>query len=337
VEPTRDARDSAEPQGYLNECYARSLAEFGTPRPFRLSKGWILERPIAGTSRVDAMGCYPLFACEDWNGLEGDLLDEDATRRLVAVSLVTDPFGGYDEGLLRRCFPDLMVAFKEHFVADLSRDWTASITGHHLRYARRSLSELVVETCPRPEQALDDWVALYDHLVRFRGIRGLAAFSRASFELQLGVPGVVVLRALDRGRVIGMTLWYHQDQVAYYHLGAYSERGYELRASFALFWRAFEELASRGVRLLDLGGGPGLTHDVDDGLVRFKRGWSTESRTAFLCGRIFDREAYASLCERNASEETTYFPAYRAGEFAPNASTADPSDASGLRVSDVHA
>ena len=53
--------------GYMHLGYAESLVEFGTPRELPRSGGWVLERQIPGFSYRDAMGCYPLFACQDWS------------------------------------------------------------------------------------------------------------------------------------------------------------------------------------------------------------------------------------------------------------------------------
>ena len=63
-----------------------------------------------------------------------------------------------------------------------------------------------------------------------------------------------------------------------------------------------------GVSEVDLGGGA-EGHDPVDGLARFKRGWSTGTRTAWLGGRVLDRPAYAELCATTAG--TPFFPAYR--------------------------
>jgi hypothetical protein len=112
-----------------------------------------------------------------------------------------------------------------------------------------------------------------------------------------------------------MLLWYVQGPVAYYHLGAYSPRGYELRASFALFWFATEYFAARGLKWLNLGAGAGIKDDGRDGLSRFKKGWSTGTRPAYLCGRVFDRPAYKKLTTETNLTGTRYFPVYRAGEF----------------------
>ena len=111
-----------------------------------------------------------------------------------------------------------------------------------------------------------------------------------------------------------MILWYATESVAYYHLGAYDEVGYRDRASFALFARVGTIL--RGPRVCvgwTWAPGRGATPSADDGLSRFKRGWSPLTRAAWQCGRVTDRAAYAEL---SASSESGYFPAYRAGEFA---------------------
>lgn len=40
------------------------------------------------------------------------------------------------------------------------------------------------------------------------------------------------------------------------------------------------------------------------------------TRWVYLCGRIFDREAYSRIAESRGLSHSTYFPAYRAGEFS---------------------
>ncbi len=112
-----------------------------------------------------------------------------------------------------------------------------------------------------------------------------------------------------------MILWYVQNGVAYYHLGAYTEEGYQLRASFALFRKALEYFAESGLHYANLGAGAGIGSGADDGLTRFKRGWSTCLRTTYICGRIFDRQEYDRLVRARGVEATGYFPAYRKGEF----------------------
>lgn len=308
--------------GYMHAGYAKALADLGTPRQLPQSRGWILECPIPGFPDHDARGCYPLFACQDWSQLHVDL--ENIGTRLVSLALVTDPFGEYDPAYLHKCFQDVVFAYKEHYVIDLERPMRDFVSKHHARNIRKALRAVDVERCRDPAQFADDWAKLYASLVRRHNITGMSAFSRDSLVKQLQIPGTVVFRAVHRKATVGMVLWYIQGEVGYYHLAAYSDLGYELRASFALFSHAIEYFATR-LRWLNLGAGAGVRgrgsasppqgKGGTDGLTRFKSGWATGTRTAYFCGRIFDHACYAEIAKATGISGTDYFPIYRKGEF----------------------
>lgn len=292
--------------GYADPAYAASLSEWGEPRPLPACGGSVLVRQVSGSEASDAMGPYPLFACRDWSRIGEDVAA--LAGRLVALSLVTDPFAGADEATLAAAFPDLCRRFKDHYVVDLA---SPKISAHHRRNARKAQGELRVHELDPTDGVVEDWLRLYQVLVARRHISGPQQFSRSIFERQLGLSGMRVLAAERDGRVVGMTLWLEAGDVAYYHLGAYAEEGYALNASFALFAAAIERFRV-SARWLSLGAGAGAA-DGEDGLTRFKRGWTSLTRPTFLCGAILDRALYARL---SAGQPTRYFPAYRAGEFA---------------------
>ncbi len=95
--------------------------------------------------------------------------------------------------------------------------------------------------------------------------------------------------------------------------GAYSKLGYELKASFALFAWAIDYFSTR-LRFLSLGVGMGINGLKEDGLTHFKKGWATGTRTAYLCGRIFDRARYNERVRARDMAGADYFPLYRKGE-----------------------
>ena len=303
-------------QGYAHPDYVASLAEFGDPVRLADCEGWLLRRTIPDSPRADAMGPYPFFTCRDWRRLPEDL---DRLDGLVSVMLVADPFGDHDAELLSGCFPDLLKPYKDQFVADLSRSPETFVSRHHRRYARAALSTVDVKRAESPIEWLDDWTGLYEVLVERHGIRGVAAFSRQSFAAQLEVPGMVAYGAIHQGRIVGMLLWYERGSVASYHLGAFSDEGYRLKCSFALFWHALNDLASRDLRWAHLGAGAGVASGAQSGLTEFKQGWSTTTRRAWLCGRIYDREAYDELARLRGSGDSGRFPSYRSGEFESGA------------------
>ncbi len=174
-------QEVASMTGYLHPAYAESFAEFGTPRELRRSGGWILDRQIPGFSFRDAMGCYPLFACQDWSQIDSDLKDV-GNDGLVSLSIVTDPFGDYHEAHLQRCFNHVVKPFKEHFIVDLSLPISTFVTSHHRRYARKAIQEQYIEMCETPSRFLNEWTDLYAHLIDRHNIKGIHAFSRSAFR-----------------------------------------------------------------------------------------------------------------------------------------------------------
>ena len=229
----------------------------------------------------------------------------------MSFTIVTDPFASVDADDLRRWF-DVVLPFKDHVVVDLTQPLGPS--RHHRKYAERALRALTIELCETPLDFLSEWVALFDLLARERGIRGMRAFSARSFAGQLTVPGVVMFRASVDGVTAGLHVWYEQGEVGYAHLGVTSPEGRALMASYALYAAAFEWFAPRA-RWLSLGAAAGTTGRPDDGLSFFKRGWSTDRRPVYICGRVLDAQAYAALTSGAGSEGASYFPAYRRGEF----------------------
>lgn len=299
------------PTGYLHPGYAASLAEFGTPRALPRSGGWILERRVPGSDRFDAMGTYPILACDDWAGLADDLDELDG---LVSLTVVTDPFGDYDVAHLRRCFPDLCVPFKEHFVFDLTSAPLTHVSRHHRKEARQALRKLTMQEHPDPPAFLDEWMRLHAHLIARHHICGIRAFSREAFAQQLLLPGAKVTTASYEGRTVGAIIWLIHDHVAYGHVQGVDELGRRLGANYALYWFALEHF-TQYADWINVAGVPGAI-DAGAGLAQFKRGWTQDTRTAYICGRVFDREAYARLVRAAGTEASRYFPAYRAGEMA---------------------
>lgn len=294
--------------GYGHPAYAAACAELGRPRQLLGCGGWILERPVPGGEGYDACGCYPLFCCPEWRALPDDL--EAIGGNLVSLALVADPFGAHDPALLERAFPDLVRPFKRHFVVDLERPLAGVVSAHHRRNVRRALARLEIEPVRDPTVHLDEWLALYGVLRRRHAIEGAADFSPRSFAAQLRVPGLVAFRARAGNETVGMTLWYVQGAVAYYHLGAYAERGYRLGASFALFWEALGALRQVAA-VASLGGCAGLRDDPEDGLARFKAGWATGTRLAWFCGRVFNPVRYRAIVRARGATAGWFFPAYR--------------------------
>lgn len=299
---------TSETKGYADPRYADSLREFGEPRELPNCGGWILVRQIPGTTYRDSTGCYPVFACRNWKRLHEDM--EHLSSDLVSLVLVTDPFSEAAPSYLERCF-DLVKPFKTHYVADLRYPLERFINRWYRYNARKSLKTMDVEVCYEPLKYLDDWIRLYDNLIDRHHITGTRAFSRSCFETQLGIRGMVMVLGRCTGEVVGATLVLVHGQNAYSHLSAYGNKGYQIRASYGIYWEALAHLREQGVRYFDVGGTAGIKDDPHNGLTQFKKGWSNDRCMTYLCGRVFDRGKYESLCEQDQIASVDYFPAYR--------------------------
>ena len=204
--------------GYLSETYTRSLSYLGAALELKHSRSWIRNRPILNTSCFDGMGTYPVFACNDWSKLEEDF--NDVSDQIICLSLVTDPFGSYQDAQLQKIFSDVCTPYKEHFVVDLNKPINSYIDPHHLRNVKKSLKINRIEHVDNPMDYFEDWCRLYNSLTKRHNIKGITEFSKSSFEHQLRVPGINMFRAVHNEETVGLLLWYVQGEVAYYHLGA---------------------------------------------------------------------------------------------------------------------
>jgi hypothetical protein len=287
---------------YASEAYAAAFREFAAPIWLPQLRTHVLERPIPPSARHDAMGCYPLCVLEETADAAADftLL---RSRGLVSLVLVADALGGPGERFLRSVF-DRVRPFKTHYVHDYSLGF--AYDRHHRYEVKRARAGCQVEAVKFLD-SLEDWLRMYAILIERNAVTGLQRFSHAYFKQLAALPGLHAFAARHEGRVVAMHLFVEHAGIAYSHLACSDDTGYRLRCGYALNDFAIEYF--RGGRLLDFGGGAGVGDDPRDGLATFKRGFANRSEPFFLCGKVLDADAYASLSAGRT--ETDYFPAYR--------------------------
>lgn len=295
--------------GYLAERYAVSLGYFGRPVRLHNSESWVLEREIKDSSCLDIAGCYPLMACKNWLGVEADIANLD--DQYASFTMVADPLGSYSPDLLQSAFPDLCTVFKYHYIIDLQSDYTRTYSSTHKRNAKKARKSLSICREDTPVDVLDPWIEMYQNLVQRHQITGVSAFSSHAFFEQLQTSGIIVYTARMGAKLVGMILFYEMAGHVYYHLGAYLQEGYDNKASFGIFDEAIHDFSQAGYGFLNMGGGAGAEENAEDGLSRFKRGWASHSRPAYLCGKILNRSVYNTLVQKRGGVHSGFFPAYR--------------------------
>lgn len=293
--------------GYLGEGYARSLAEFGEPYALSRSGGWLLRRPLPGDSPgFDLFHPHPYLVCEDWKALPADLQDLDDEIASVAAS--PDPFGRFSLDDLRLAFPDLVREYKRHFVLDTeSREF--ALSKDNRRRVQKASQLLQVSACAEPLDYIHDWERIFAHVVGRFGLSGIHAYSSKAFRQQFVLPGFRLWVVRRQDEIVGAASAMIHGDAAYTHLMAATDEGRQMGASYLLYSAVASDLKGV-VRWIDWGGVPGSS-DENSGLAAFKRGWSTDIRTTYFCGRIANRGRYDDLVARDAADGAGFFPAYR--------------------------
>ena len=310
---TRASLNDRQMTGYGHSQYAAAMAEGGRVVELPQSGGRIIVRDIPGQTARDAMAPYPFLVCRSWRDLAADLAN--LSDPLVSLVAVTDPFASTDEAELGQVFRTFVRPYKPHFVIDLTQPLEGFADPHHLGCARHARKTVQAEQCSYPTAHVGDWLRLYAVLTARHGISGANRMSAQSLRRQFEVPGCRVFRAHSGGRTIGMIAVMEMRPFAYFHLGAYDQEGYRLSASYPLVEAVITHYREAGFQHMSIGGSAGAHGKEDDGLARFKRGWSSGTRMTYLCGHVFDVREYDALSSQLAPPETDYFPAYRAGEF----------------------
>ena len=305
------SQTAASADGYLHPLYAQSFSEIGTPIFLPKSKGWLIKRQIPNSPHFDAMGPYPLFFCKDWGSLIEDL--EALQDQIISVSLVISPFSVFPQENFKWYF-DQFHKYKAHYILDLSLPFNLTISKNKRRNAIRALRKISVDLVKPPNIDLFEWFDLYQNLIKRHQIQGIRAFSQDSFEKQIAIPNTHYFQALYENSVVGGNLFYIQDDVAYAHLSAFTEDGYDKGAPYAIKWVALSHFSDI-VRWVNFGGSPNVENGKNSGLDQFKLGWSNRSEYSYYCGKILNYDIYDGLVSSSKTNDMGFFPAYRKGDY----------------------
>jgi len=314
--------DDAPPL-YASRAYAETLAHAGRPILVEPWQTYVLGRAF-GDGAADAAGPYPIACLSPASDLRAGL---DALRqsRMVSVGLVVDGLTGPGIDRMQQAF-EVARPFKTHYLVDPAAGDTQP-TSHHRYEIRRAARRGVEVRDVALREVLEDWNALYGELVSQHGIAGVRRFPRESFEALAACHGVSTVAAYLGGEMVSCHIWVQSGNIVWSHLAASSARGYANGAAYAVYDHA---IRSRPDRLFNLGGAAGYRDAVDDGLARFKAGFSNRTATSWFLGAVLDRDRYEALCvERGVDPCASFFPAYR----TPGQAEASDSVATAIRAS----
>jgi hypothetical protein len=287
---------------YATLAYAKTLAHAGRPLLVPAWQTYVIGRDLQQHT-ADAMGPYPLTCLPETCDIE-DGLAHLRDAGLVSVTLVVDGLVGPSIDRLREVF-EVARPFKTHYLVDQSKYQPSK---HHRYEIRRAAAHGVTVRAIDLSEILDSWVELYGTLTSRRGLTGVQAFSRESFQSLADCQGFRVFGAFVGDDLVACHLWAMHGEIVWSHLGASSALGYSSGAAYALYDHSIRSFEGKQINL----GGAAGNADSADGLSRFKAGFANSTRTAYLLGAVLDPGRYDTLCkERPGAVGSTFFPAYR--------------------------
>jgi hypothetical protein len=288
---------------YAAKDYAKSLDHIGTPFAVPEWCAHVLLRPTPDGSRRDATGPYPLTVIAPESDVAAGL-ERLASAGLVSAVVVVDDRLRPSMAVLTSAFDEVR-PFKSHHLYD--RGLGPLVYGKHHRYElKRALARVTTAEIALADH-LEAWEGLYAQLAVRREVDGLHAFPPAYHAALARLPGLRAFGAFVEDRLVAAHLFITHEGYAISHLAASSSEGYETRAAYAV--NDFAVVALFNCEVINFGGGAGVVDDPENGLVRFKKGFSNSAAPSWLCCKVLDRPAYEALSA--GYDASGFFPAYR--------------------------
>jgi hypothetical protein len=296
---------------YATEAYARSLGHWGEAVPVPEWGCHVILRGVhegadGEQGGSDASGTYPVAVIAADADLPGGL---ERLRRLglVSITLVLDDFHRPPLSEIKKHF-SVVNPFKTHYI---HRNALPFEYGKHHRYeVSRALKAVTVGQLELGNH-VSEWLELYTNLTKRHGLAGIHDFPLSHYQALHQLSGTATIGAWLDGVLVSAHIWVSDGKYVHSHLAASSDDGYRAGAAYAVYDASIHHFAY--TELLNLGGAAGASDDPHDGLARFKRGFSNEPASAYVCGAILDRARYDKLVRQSGvPSDTLFFPAYRA-------------------------
>lgn len=291
---------------YITELYAKSLNHWAEPLFIPAWNNWVMVKPIE-SDLYDACSPHPISILTPDTDIEAGL-SFLKDKGLVSLILVLDDFHRPDLTSLGNYF-DVVRPFKTHYIYNPSKG-PILYDKHHryeLRQARKDL-----RTAPLDLKVhLSEWMGLYKQLVTHHQLSGLHDFQEAHHKALSNLDGIVAFGAWAGDELVSCHIWAYEQGYAHSHLAASNATGYKTRAAYAVNDEAINFF--KDAKLLNFGGGAGYSQNDADGLSKFKKGFSNQTASAYICGAVLNQDRYTDLINRRSlTEKTDFFPAYRA-------------------------
>jgi hypothetical protein len=171
-------------------------------------------------------------------------------------------------------------------IVDLINDPLASFS-KKVRYVVRSATNTLDIN---QSYDIDAFIKLYKKTMRKNKAGDFYFFDDSYFEELMKIDSIELYEVKYKDKIVSMGIFIFDKEIAYYHLSANSQESYKLNANYFLLNQIFYLAKDRGVKSFILGGGAGSS--PEDGLLRFKKKFSSNVTPFNIGGMIHNEEIY---------------------------------------------
>jgi hypothetical protein len=165
---------------------------------------------------------------------------------------------------------------------------------------------------PACEQ-IEDFYNIYTMTMKKNSAGGYYYFSKIFFSEMIDKlkDNIFLVHAALRGEIIASAMFLHSEKYVHYHFSGTNPNYYYLAANNLMIASVIQWGIEQGKKFLHLGGG--LSSDVDDPLLVFKKSFSKTGLRDFYVGKkVYNNEIYDKLCRKISSAmNSDFFPLYR--------------------------
>jgi hypothetical protein len=163
--------------------------------------------------------------------------------------------------------------------------------------------------CTDREALIDFIIAQSDDFFRSRGASSVYTFAPATWRSFLPLQNVEILGATNAGRIIAVMVIVHSTTIADAVFNISLPEGRDAQAP--LLWEAALRLRTRGISILNVGGGIRR----GDSVAQAKSYYGARVLPLRCLKQVYNPDRFAELCRIagvDPSERVGYFPPYRA-------------------------
>ncbi len=283
--------------------FANIYNHIGSPIEIPEWDTWSIQRIIPNNNGKDVMGCYPLILIQSEADLNGGL-KRLRELGLISIVFVADAFTNPSLPQMTQIF-NLIKPFKTHYLHN--NNLPTQYSKHHRYELKQSLKQVEVRIISLSDY-LPQWIDLYQNLITHHNISGIQAFPPNALYDMGKLDGFTTIAAFHNNTMVSCHIWACSDNQVHSYLAASNKEGYSFRAAYAIYDAAIQHFSN--VEIINFGGSAGLGDNPEDGLAKFKSGFSNHREIAHIYGSILNHEKY-ELLTKNLNPNIHYFPAYR--------------------------